>query len=167
MRDSISRSGVLVDPKVPDHHEGNIDIRSHSILVRSSKGLELFRKRDIWGFCINGNPYLYESNSMSEDFIRIPVLGVVSYLNYSIYVEDPFMSPEIMYTGGGNTHIESIQLIVDFEERRFVKHSKKRLEEILERDKDLYDRYRSEKKRNREIYKYIKLYNRNHPIQFD
>ena len=164
-QDSLFRQGIVYRIDRPEINEGNFDLKARAIVGRKGDSLKVIALNKVWGACILGIPYMHQENSVQGNFIRIPVLGTVSYLNYALRIEDNFMTMDARMAGVG-VQTDFLQLIVDFSGKRFLKHNRKNLEKILESDKNLYQKYKMEKGKSKAIYRYIKLFNEAHPLTF-
>ena len=164
-QDSLKRARIWTRVDRPEFHEGNIDINARAFLLNSDSGLVLVRLNEVWGFCILGIPYLHAPYSTNENFIKIPIQGTINFLNYTIRVEDNYMGMDMRMTGPG-IQTEFMQLVVDMEDYQIVKHTRRNLEDILERDESLFSRYKNERKRSKLLYQYVKEYNETHPVTF-
>lgn len=164
--DSLRRKSILIKIEANPEIEKNLKIRQRNLMVESVSGDKVVEIIDIWGFCVNGTPYRYVDKSKNDNFILIHISGMISYLSYTAYYEDPF------YWSVGATqldpehHNEVVDLVVDFEKPGIYKNTRKNLEEVIARDSLLNVDYQKEKKKSKLIYEYVIRYNRKHPIKF-
>ncbi|UTW60622.1 hypothetical protein KFE98_11215 [bacterium SCSIO 12741] len=165
-RDSIQRKGVLVEITSREIVRSNIDIRSHRVLCDTGTGRVTIDVKEIWGLCIHGTPYQHIQFESRENFIRVKLLGRVSFLSYTREFDDNFnMVPNLM-NEDRQMQSEVIDLIVDFDEQRMIRNRRANLEDILQRDPEMYQSYLLEKKKSRAIGEYIEQYNRKYPLDF-
>jgi len=166
-KDSLERRRILVGIGVPDYYNGNIRIKTGYAYGLDSAGKEHFVSLDeVFAITVLGTPYLYLSESVNENFIKVTMQGVISYVQYYRRVPDPFsVSAGTLYNEPRETS-EYVEEIVDFESRTIVKKTRKNLEAILQRDQELYTQFQSEKRNYATLVKYIKAYNDNHQFHF-
>jgi len=166
-KDSLERRRILVGIGVPDYYNGNIRIKTGYAYGLDSAGKEYFVSLDeVFAITVLGTPYLNISEAVNENFIKVTMQGVISYVQYYRRVPDPFsVSAGALYNEPREAS-EYIEEIVDFESRTIVKKTRKNLEAILQRDQELYTQFQSEKRNYATLMKYIKAYNDNHQFHF-
>jgi hypothetical protein len=121
--------------------------------------------KSCWGFFQNNTFYVNYKN----DFYRVPVFGAISYLVANVtVVTTGFYDPRFGYIGGSTTSKEIREFIIDFYNGEVVEFSMDRAEDMLSRDKILFDEYKklSRRKQKEQIYRYIRKYNELHPVYF-
>lgn len=166
-KDSLKRKSVLIEIEANPEIKKDLKIRQRHLLVENDSAKQLIQIEDLWGFCVNGIPYRYIDKSQKENFVLIHVSGMISYLSYTAYYQDPF------YWSVGATQLdpelqnEVVDLVIDFEKPGIYKNTRKNLEEVIERDSLMYMDYLNEKKKSKAIYEYIKRYNSKHPLDFE
>jgi hypothetical protein len=104
---------------------------------------------------------------MNENFIKVTLQGVISYVQYYRRIVDPFsVSAGTLYNEPREVS-EYIEEIVDFEAKEIVRKTRGNLEEIVQRDQDLYNKYQNEKRNYATLMKYIKAYNDKYQFEFE
>lgn len=132
--------------------------------------LHTTESKAVWGFFQNGVLYL----NYKGEFYRVPVFGSISYFVATVIVNNPMASP-MMYGGGfamgasvGTTYREMREFTMDFYDGKLTELSMDKVEDLLSRDKPLYDEFMalSHRKRKDQLYRFIRRYNERHPIYF-
>jgi hypothetical protein len=122
---------------------------------------------EVFAITVLGTPYINMSESVNENFIKVTMQGVISYVQYYRRIADPFsVSPGTLYNEPREAS-EYIEEIVDFEAKEIVRKTRGNLEDILERDQDLNSQFQNEKRNYATLMKYIKAYNNKHQFQFE
>jgi len=167
-KDSLERRRILVGIGIPDYYNGNIRIKTRFAYGVDSSGEERFVGLDeVFAITVLGTPYLNMSESVNENFIKVTMQGVISYVQYHRRIADPFsVSAGTLYNEPRETS-EYIEEIVDFEKKEIVSKTRKNLETILERDEGLYSQFQGEKRNYAILIKYIKAYNNKHQFKFE
>ncbi|MBS1651495.1 MAG: hypothetical protein JSU07_05725 [Bacteroidetes bacterium] len=122
-----------------------------------------------WGFYQNNTLYInYEGM-----FYRVPVFGSICYLIASVNVVtygagyyDPMFG---MTMGGAPIRTKELRnFIMSFYSGKMEEFTTQRAELLLSNDKDLFEEYSklSRRKKQDQIYRFIKRYNDLHPIYF-
>ena len=167
-KDSLERRRILVGIGIPDYYNGNIRIKTRFAYGVDSAGKERFVGLDeVFAITVLGTPHINISESVNENFIKVTMQGVISYVQYYRRITDPFsVSAGTLYNEPRETS-EYIEEIVDFEAKEIVRKTRGNLEDILERDQDLNSQFQNEKRNYATLMKYIKAYNNKHQFQFE
>ena len=167
-KDSLERRRILVGISISDYYNGNIRIKTRFAYGVDSTGTERFVSLDeVFAITVLGTPYLNLSESMNENFIKVTLQGVISYVQYYRRIVDPFsISAGTLYNEPREVS-EYIEEIVDFEAKEIVRKTRGNLEEIVQRDQDLYNKYQNEKRNYATLMKYIKAYNDKYQFEFE
>lgn len=136
--------------------------------------------KDIWAYVNQGNFYI----NYNGDFHRLSYIGNISPListeetNTSAYdypyrfnsgpgfgINDPTLS---MYIPAEKVSIQTIQMVFDFESNSFYKFTFRNVEQLINNDSLLHEKYNSlnRRKKRKLKYYYIRVYNENNPIKF-
>jgi hypothetical protein len=124
----------------------------------------------IWGYCSNGAVYIYHGT----DFNRMVVIGSLCHFVATIAVRtasDPYgygYNNGFGYNPYPRYVYSTQQFILDFESGNILDFDVERMEEILQRDKGLYEQFELLKKKQKRdsIFLYLRKYNEKHPIYF-
>ena len=167
-KDSLERRRILVGIGIPDYYNGNIRIKTRFAFGIDSAGKERFVSlKEVFAITVLGTPYLNISEAVNENFIKVTMQGVISYVQYYRRVPDPFsVSAGALYNEPREAS-EYIEEIVDFEAREIVRKTRGNLEKIVERDPDLSSQFQNEKRNYATLMKYIKAYNDKHQFEFE
>jgi hypothetical protein len=121
--------------------------------------------KTVWGYRQNNTLYI----NYQGDFYRVPVFGSISYLVAQVTVYNPgFYDPRFgMSTGGGTTR-EIREFLFNFYDGELVPFTLNTAEDLLRRDKTLYDAYKklNRRKQKEQVYGFIRKYNAQHPVYF-
>jgi hypothetical protein len=118
-----------------------------------------------WGYFQNNTLHV----NYKGDFYRIPVFGSISYLVANVTVINPgFYDPRFGYSTGSTTTKEIREFLVNFYEGILKEFSISLAEELLARDKTLFEEYKKlgHRKQKEQVYRYIRKYNELHPVYF-
>lgn len=124
-----------------------------------------YNSKDAWGYFQNNTLYL----NYRGDFYRVPVFGSISFLVAYVTVISPaFYDPRYALTSPASSSKELKEFLMNFYEGILTEFTTQTAEELIGRDKALFDEYKnlSKKKQKDEIYKYIRRYNQAHPVHF-
>ncbi|MGB0403788.1 MAG: hypothetical protein ACPGEG_06790 [Salibacteraceae bacterium] len=164
--DSLERKGVVVGLHLNATYRKDIQVSQRRFLVHRNDSQKIIDRRDVWGICVHGDAYMYVDRDTRENFKRIDVNGIISYLTFQTIYEDPFdWSPDVMASESGYRN-EIVDLVIDFEDKKISRNSKSELEKIIQRDTSLYQQYLTEKKKSKAIYRYVVRFNDRYPLQF-
>lgn len=122
--------------------------------------------KTIFGFIQNNTLYINHDG----EFFRVPVFGSISYMIISVLVP----VPAGMYFGtagvmGGTTYTRELrEFLMNFYDGKLVEMKRTTVENFLSRDKELFAEYKklNRRKRNKEIYLYIRKFNERNPVYF-
>jgi hypothetical protein len=164
--DSLVRLGIFAaSPLSLRFSRGNLDVRSRFIALVDSQGVSVVHSIDsVWGIALNGIPYKYIENAADEQFVRIPIIGTISFLTYVILERDVPDFNTVSFPSPGYRRIER-QWIVDFEKEILMPFGQDYLYEVLQRDPELTAKFEHERKKRRALLPYIRKYNHRHPYQ--
>jgi len=128
------------------------------------------KTNQIWGYCNNGNLYIM----YNTDFHKLSYLA--NYAPFLASEEIPYTSFEPTVTLGNNytnlyyepayTTNETVQMLIDIKNNKFIKAHYKNVEILLKKDSVLYEEYRNLRRRKKKklIYQYIRLFNERNPL---
>jgi hypothetical protein len=163
-RDSLERKRILVYPIYQPHVKNNLRINDLWVYGLRGDTFAVITLDSVWGICIHGEPFRHLQRARGENFIRIPVSGTISYFQYTVYYDDPFYwTPDVMRMEP-EFHTERIDLVVDFEKKDIYKNTRSNLEQVLQRDSLLWNKYQLEKRKLRVLDEYLKQYNKRNPL---
>lgn len=166
VKDSLERKRVLVEVGVNDYYKGNLRITMREVYgVDTALNPLIVERRKVFAIVVLGTPYIQINEAENENFVKVTMQGVVSYLQYYRKVVDPFSVTSGTFYNEPRPTTEFVDMLVDFENEEIIKKTKKNLEAILMRDKELFAAYESEKTSYANLMKYINQYNKKH--QFD
>lgn len=121
------------------------------------------RMADLWGFCQNDAVYVHAGNG----FYRIGLMGSLAHMIYEQTVRDwdPYM-----YRYGSMTRTYVVQQMLDMHTGRFVPFNAAGMDAALQNDQVLLEEFRALKKKQRNsnevLFRFMKLYNDRHPLEF-
>ena len=121
--------------------------------------------KNVWGFFQNNTFYI----NYKEDFYRVPVFGVISYLVANVTVlNNGFYDPRFGYSTGSTNTKEIKEFLIDFYSGVMEVFTLEGAERLLARDTNLYEEYNKLSRRNKkeQIYRFIRRYNEIHPVYF-
>lgn len=167
-KDSLERKRVLVSVEIPDYYNGNIRLKTRYAYGLDSSGApQMVSLNEVYAIAVIGTPYLHIKEAQHENFIKISMQGVISYVQYYSTIPDPFSVSAGTLYNEPREMLEYIEKIVDFESGKIVRKTRKNLELILERDSSLNHQYLQEKRNYATLMKYIKAYNDKHHLTFE
>ncbi|HBX50914.1 MAG: hypothetical protein A2275_11040 [Bacteroidetes bacterium RIFOXYA12_FULL_35_11] len=124
---------------------------------------------EIWGYCRKGMIFI----NWHGEFSRVPVIGSITYFAAMISVsgtrfQDPFDPYYPAMTIGDNTQEEIRQYILDFESGTVLDFNTHNIEELLKKDPELFNEYKSLKKKKKRMLalSYIRKFNSAYPVSF-
>lgn len=118
-----------------------------------------------WGYFQNNTLHV----NYKGDFYRIPVFGSISYLVANVTVINPgFYDPRFGYSTGSTTTKEIREFLINYYDGTLKEFSMTLAEELLARDKMLFEEYKKlgHRKQKEQVYRYIRKYNEQHPVYF-
>ena len=121
--------------------------------------------KKVWGYMQNNTLYV----NFRGDFYRVPVFGSVSYLVATVTVINPgFYDPRFGMSTGSGTTKEIREFLMNFYDGHMVEFTIDGAEQLISRDKALYEEYKnlSRRKQKEQIYGFIRKYNALHPVYF-
>jgi len=126
--------------------------------------LHTLESKRCWGYVQNNTFYI----NYKGDFYRVPVLGSISYLVASVtVVNNGFYDPRFGYMGATTTK-EIREFVFNFYDGVLMECTTDRVDELLSRDKTLFEEYKKipRRKQKEQMYHFIRKYNELHPVYF-
>jgi len=161
-------SKIISDYNKDDRSFVEKTLSKNSVAYTDTSGREFkVKASDLWGYCQNGTVYI----NHGTEFNRVNIIGSICHFIATMavqtgydpyYYNDPFGSPYPRYT-----YISS-QFILDFESGSVFEFNVTSMEEILQRDEELYKEFSALKKKKKRdsIFLYLRKYNEKHPVFF-
>jgi hypothetical protein len=131
--------------------------RNDSVITRKSVSA--------WGFFQNNTLYV----NYKDDFYRIPVFGSISYLVATVIVQNTgFYDPRFGYPSSASSTREIREFLMNFYDGLIIESNLGNLEELLARDKELFEEFTnlSKRKQKDQLYSFIRRFNEKHPVYF-
>ena len=126
--------------------------------------LHTVESKRCWGYVQNNTFYI----NYKGEFYRVPVFGSISYLVASVtVVNNGFYDPRFGYMGSTTTK-EIREFVFNFYDGILMECTTDRVEDLLSRDKVLFEEYKKipRRKQKEQMYRYIRKYNDLHPVYF-
>lgn len=160
---TINRDQLFFLAKVMDND--TVSFKSGNTLVK-------LPTRNIWGFFQNNTLYI----NFEGRFYRVPVFGAICYFPATVetyYNTGGFYDP---YFGGGmgigmgpsGKTQEIRDFLMDYYSGKIIPYSTDKVEELLQKNKALYDDFMKLKRRQRreQTYRYIRKFNEQQTLYF-
>lgn len=163
-----NRPAVALKDLLDDQGRPIGDLRNYHGKVHyadsASQGRSVQVDKSIWGFCDRDIIYV----NIGDGFFRIGMMGSIAHIVY-----DNTYSYRGGYYGGAygmgpaTTTVQE-QRLLDVETGAFQPITGAGIEEIIQRDPELRDKFGSlpkkERERERTIFQFVRLYNERHPF---
>lgn len=137
---------------------------TETLIFNDKHGMSVPIKSDkIWGYSKNGKPYIF----WADKFNLIPFVGSVCHfittvtVRYTTY-RDPFYDPYYYSPSTRTYQTEELrQFLIDTETGKTLEYNIPNVELILKREPELYNEFSklSKRKKNKQLFYYIKSYN--------
>jgi len=131
--------------------------------------LKEINKTQIFGYCIYGKPYIY----YADKFNLIPAIGSISYFVTTVLVTR-FYNGGIGFAGGFYDYYPSQyykepelrQFLLDFKTGKIYDYNTKSVENILNYDNELFEKYKklSKRKKEKQKFDFIQKFNEKYPL---
>ena len=123
------------------------------------------KTNEIFGFCSSNGIYVLNNGVFS----KVGIIGSICHFLGSKVVLNPLYTPYIDYYYRPYTQVSTVepqQYFLIFETGEILEYNAQNLELILMKDPKLHDEYAelSRKKKNSNIFYYMRLYNEKHPL---
>ncbi len=161
----------LIQPQYPNNNFfDQLDTIEQIIYNGPYGNSESVLKTDTWGYCKNGKPYI----QWADKFNLIPYVGKISHFITTIKVyysgyQDPFYDPYGYNPATKMYHNDELrQFILDMDSGEILDYNLKNVESIIKRDPVIFKEFTKlrKRKRTKEMFYYIGLYNKNNPLYF-
>ncbi len=164
-KDSLERKRILVGIELPDYYNGNIRLSVRQAYGTDSLGdSKIVSLNSVFAIVVFGTPYLHIKEARHENFIKVTMQGVVSYVQYHREIPSPFSVTAAGVFNDPQETTEFVEKIVDFEKGVLIRKTKKNLEKILQRDPVLFNEYLVGRQNYTNLMGFVKAYNQSHEL---
>ena len=133
--------------------------------------LKKTEKAQIFGYCMNGKPYIY----FSDKFNMLPSIATISFFVTTVMVTryyggalNPYYSGfyDVYPPNAYRKEPELRQFLLDFNSGIVYEYTTKSVEILIKRDNDLLKTYQSlsGKKKEKQKYDFIRMFNEKYPL---